>query len=947
MNTMTKRLAWKEAALLRPICISCLALLTLVLVAGFATINNTRDFTEFVGSLVMGISCVTALACGILMFVFERESGTDTFLECFPVDGKQVSKTKLIKTAQYFVLYMIGALLIGGAALALYDGGVPKLEGKNIPAAWLSMVVLIPVQCLLWAILCSLIFRSGLYATIASAVLVVVSVIGISVTSPGWSSSLTDRQDMIAIITAHVVVSIILSGAIWYLSPTWLRGRVRTTRTIKTTVGSKTALASKPVLKARCSHPYRSLVWQNLRYSWIPWLVAAVGLIATCSSMGSQISTELVRHHGDGFYHLSYLVQGLFIIAGAWIGMMMFSGDQTKSNFLFFQQQADFPRKIWFARLTIVLAFIPCVVIAAILASPGTPDWWSLQYNPTFHQEYLWVFQTPHVINSIVLFLTAAGLAQLATMVFRMGSGFVAFVATVVLSIFLFRWFLEVSMTSEGFLFLIPLMLSCFVATWWLAPRWISGRRRITGSVASLSVCAMVAVAIFGCWIWHRANEFSIPTRSLEWTAFATPNSHRLNMKKYPAALSLNTAFKNLQDFETDTDFPKGLTAEQLENYFTKNAATFDEISECLKDVDCGLFLNPVSKIERESQASRLNLALEAATRHHLESKDANRALDSLEDQLRAAWWVSADASLCENVLSRFWDWAALENVEEPLIREAIERIDQLEKAVFDYQSEILYRESVFQIEREVGQANEYREQHGAYSWELERSRRWSLTQMEVNPVWRELCLNAIGPDRRTFSYNPGIYDIDSPDLRTTHVNHALRTHHAPNLARLFNLFRYTKVRLALAGWKQKHETYPATLGELCDGDQRWLDEIPVSFFSGRQFAYSANGLDDRVFFAPETIPSHHPLSAFHWIYHSEFETKLPVANEWIEAEQPFLLPWSGVIGEKRPFVHVVEDDTFNVTQKKNHSEFAYWIPVGRAGGQVNIIKEPERFLLE
>jgi len=522
-----------------------------------------------------------------------------------------------------------------------------------------------------------------------------------------------------------------------------------------------------------------------------------------------------------------------------------------------------------------------------------------------------------------------------------MGSGFVAFIVTTVLCIWLFHWFREVTFASEStIVFLGPLALSCFAATWWFAPRWISDRGRITGALASLSVCTMVALAIVGGWIWHRTSEFSIPDRSLEWTAFMAPNSLLENEKKFPAAAKLNAAIKNLQPFEGDSvSFPSGLSADQLKENYTKNAKVFDEISICLKDPDCGLFLNPRSTVERDSQTSQLQSELKAATLHHIESGNAKQALDSLEDELRAAWWVAANRNDCKLVLSRIWDWPIQMQADEPLIRDAIARIDRLEDEVFDPSSDVLYRESVFLIEREVGTARETKYQQEDFSWELERSRRWHLTQLQQNAVWDPLC-------RETYIHDTNQFYFRRPDMRTTNINTLLQPDNAPYFARLRNLLRYTKVRLALSGWKLKHESYPESLGDLCEGDQPWLDAMPVSFVSGRQFAYSGKGLNDRVFFNPEAAPQRSAWN-INWINHAEFEANIQTTDKWIEAEKPFLLPWSGVIGQKRPFVRLVPDENEpDMALETDGPEFGYWIPVGRAMRH-EILDNPEQHLLK
>jgi len=117
---------------------------------------------------------------------------------------------------------------------------------------------------------------------------------------------------------------------------------------------------------------------------------------------------------------------------------------------------------------------------------------------------------------------------------------------------------------------------------------------------------------------------------------------------------------------------------------------------------------------------------------------------------------------------------------------------------------------------------------------------------------------------------------------------------------------------------------------KLCEGEQPWLTEMPLSFFSKREFAYSATGADDEVFFTPEySWPQ--TTAQYSTMIQTEFEVEVTAASQWIEAQQPFLLPWSGVLGEKRPFLRRTYDAEQEKTLEADKSDFAYWLPTGRA----------------
>jgi hypothetical protein len=587
--------------------------------------------------------------------------------------------------------------------------------------------------------------------------------------------------------------------------------------------------------------------------------------------------------------------------------MLMFSGDQANSNFLFFQQQTDYPRKVWLSRLGIPLLFLPVVWIAAILVWPDAQIflWLNTQnaQNGGSVDTAQWRYQqlnSNSLTSLTVTFLAAAGIAQLTSMLFRTGSGVVSFAITAVLCFALFMWQREVSSRFGSLiLFTGPIALVCFVATWWHAPRWISGRRKKTSALVAITSCGLITAATIGGWIWQRVNEFDVPVESLEWTAFANSSNPDAHRQKYPNAAALATAFNKIKDPETvSQDFPTNLSAEQLEAFFLDNEETIATISECLRADDCGLFLNPRSKTERERQKERLLDALRAVTLHHLESKNPEVAFDSLMDELRATWRVAVNPYQSRNVLEHIWDWTSNEGIDAELVRRAIKELSDEEALMFDVDCEVLYRESALAIERKLGNL-EGQPRYPDLPWEVERSRRWNLNRIsrpdDASPYW---WLN------HPKSMTP-------PDLRTPVVETMLNTNDSFYFLQLRNLLRYTRVRLALVGWKLENKQWPDSLDELAEGNKPWLNEPPLSIHSNQEFVYAAKGLDDRIFFSPE----------HHW------RVGPNPSSEVISANQPFLLPWSGAIGRKRAFIEQLYDDETDVTRESSKTDFIYWIP--------------------
>ena len=162
-------------------------------------------------------------------------------------------------------------------------------------------------------------------------------------------------------------------------------------------------------------------------------------------------------------------------------------------------------------------------------------------------------------------------------------------------------------------------------------------------------------------------------------------------------------------------------------------------------------------------------------------------------------------------------------------------------------------------------------------------------------------------------------------------------------MKQLIHDFCYAKVRLALEAWKLKHGEYPQELDELAEGDDPLLKIVPCSIYSGRQFAYSGEGLDAASFFVPEPVRSLGQIDV--QFQFGQHEQSVLTSEIWIESGQPFLLPWSGVAAEKKAFLRQEIQVEGEAAVYSNAPESAYWIPVGHAYWyQINGV---ENFLLD
>jgi len=609
------------------------------------------------------------------------------------------------------------------------------------------------------------------------------------------------------------------------------------------------------------------------------------------------------------FYVYSWWCAAVFVSAGAATGLLAFAQDQGKSQYLFFQQRADYPRRVWLSRILIIASMLPVVWVAAEMVIPHrlvlmamARDGWD-SYSGTASRLLSPMFWL------ICCFLGGAGIAQLVTMVIRMSSGFVAFIVTTVLSLGLMAWCRSMMEMQGSFLvFVLPIAASCFAATWWLAPRWISGRLAKTSSFLAAGFCALVVAGTIGGWIFHRTTEYSVSEKAEDWIAFSEdPQALEKDPQKFEAAIGLRDALKELSFHIDDVEkLPREWSDEVLKKTYTENKERFEEISKLLDDPDCGLFLNPRSSNEALGQTRQLHQSLEVATRRHLRSGQADLALGSLIDELKAAWWIGANRHQCEVILKQFVDCAVKDSVDESDIRKTLNHLNVVLSAICRPEGwDHLYRNGVFEIQRKYGHTDSkesVRYQEGASPWNWnEGFYNWgwfakAVADPGLSAAWMT--------DR---NYSAWAKSADSSQMK--------------ELRSLMQSFRYTRVRLALTAWKKKHGEFPNSLDELCEGDDPLLKVMPCSIHTGRQFAYSGEGLDAAMFFVPESAVLN---TQQHWQHvHSQYEVSLPTSEHWIEAGQPFLLMWSGAPAEKRAFLRqeISEvDDPKLITSKKVES---------------------------
>ena len=219
-------------------------------------------------------------------------------------------------------------------------------------------------------------------------------------------------------------------------------------------------------------------------------------------------------------------------LVGGITGLFLFSKDQAGSSFRFFQQRADYPRRIWFARILNLVAIGLVVILtvwivnramystliafsqsyeiakdlAAATGDARAIDGYSNLYSPT---QEAWPYYFSLTLRSATMFFVVAGVGQLVSIFCRHGIlnallG-VGFCSIAVVWVRYVNWY-QVPVSSLA----LPIGVTAFGLSWAYAPSWIRGTRQLRWSLISIFVMVGVSAACVLGMRQNRLNDYPI-----------------------------------------------------------------------------------------------------------------------------------------------------------------------------------------------------------------------------------------------------------------------------------------------------------------------------------------------------------------------------------------------------------------------------------------------------
>ena len=884
MSTATRVLRWKERRTLLPIWISLGVLFLFALFIASSARTFSEHFLPFSYlTLFWTGSCLIALATGVMLFVPEREQETDLFLGQFPVTSKTVASAKITEALLVLMCFVLVTGVLISVAFWLKR---EQFLWNELDFATFSATAFVPVHTFLWSCLFSLRFRNSLAALICT---VLCTAFGWFVTmlGAGYFISLIPGTNQVenfnqekCLIGFQALITLILIGAVFRLGSTWLRGARESDLTEKVAVRDQAVSDLASQSQHASTYSYSSLLWLGMRLNWVPVSILCVAMVV-CSLFFASFFYPNVANTAKPIANVRVLF-AFCAIFGAFAGLAIFRGDQSNRSFLFFQHQADFPRRVWLSRMVLlgIMLLVATISIWWVVSSVRSSMQASFANSLIGWQTSTW--------NGVLVFLTAAAMTQLISIVCR--SGVITFFMALITIVVTGAWSSIVLTTDSRLVMLVgPVIVMCFVATWWYAPRWISQRKPIRSIATTVGMAIAVFVASSVGFVWHRvavpAAEVSAEYRQAfdAHDQFLKTNRVRLKsvfqLKEAMASIDLGLNADALEKLSAaNRKNPAQWPDKSLKKFVDNHRSKLQNVQEAVADDLIYHWTTPTSLQLSKTQYESVARVLAMSSEYYRREKDVLKLLDSLTAEVQAAWRLNPKpASHTAKTIMKFCKWSELEGQTRKELGMGLDTLRQLRAEIFDRFSERIHHEVYFDIRRDFRDGSPDRNflvgvlEEGPSYWEKIRERRIRMHEFTqvAHAIWK-------GEKQPIEFWLP--YSFYIPTSQFSGV------WEMNEFVALDQTIAYASVRIALQIHRLEHGSYPETLKQLTTNDALTNGELPHDRLYGISFAYFPKGLD-QVAFLPQS-------SAFHF-REASTQNAYP-SSTGIEPNKPFVLPLAG-----------------------------------------------------
>jgi hypothetical protein len=540
-------LVWKEYRTGRAFWLA-MAAMGLLAQAGVAWAHQPADRTWWLYEIALMISAGFAVGIGGTRFAVEHEDRTFGLLRVLPVQAKELGSAKLL-CAVIGLCSLLMALWLTAGALAGWQALSPRDAGR----LW-GLWGLACAEGLAWGILCSLIIRSPLRATVA-AVLAVTLAIQAAVTLTKTHNLLEIASYVEAIPLRLFLLALVVAADVWLL-PRWLAGQfpqsIDWRRTRRPSVQTKSAGGWQSPAPSWAA-PLGRLMWQ----AWCEavgsaWWLIGLGLasVLVCAAVSAVLLYEILDFGqvyvqppvvgGSRLIPLFALMP--FILMTALFGSLAFSVDPMwRARFL--AEHGVSPRLVWLSRqivwggwlfgllaIAVVLTVVPWLIPPPVL-SEARPEgeWWDtslpgqtlriLTADSSTQRSLFRLCNEELATNAWLVWamlFSAYCVAQLLSLMVR--RRLLAAVFSIVLGCVAAGWTYLMCVLDVPWLWsVLPLGIACLMATWLRAPSWLFARGGWRGWMGPMAVIVAALAGIAVGIPVYRVDE--IPTIAVNWAA--------------------------------------------------------------------------------------------------------------------------------------------------------------------------------------------------------------------------------------------------------------------------------------------------------------------------------------------------------------------------------------------------------------------------------------------
>ena len=971
-----KHLIWKEGRFLLPACIGLLSLVLIGMVAGGLAPEKTLagNASIFI-ALTLGGAAMAALVCGSITFSMERENQTDDFLSRLPLSGTKLNRIKIATATIYFVSSYLIAVAMSVGLFAIFFGGqnlLNQVGSKAVLGSFAPLAFLIPGLCFLGSMMFSRYLKSTLNTVICAVFFAVLfplcafEAIVATANILGMPARLNDWL-FYALFLTQIVLMVYAIGR---RPESWLRP------SSVVDSGSVEGAVAAPFQVANTKTSYvsstRSLLWQTFRFKWLGGLIALLACGLYLAVMLSTLTILLLEGGAESGSLVIEVANDFFAAAlGGVAGLFLFSKDHAGGSFRFFQQRADYPRRIWLARFTSLVA-VGLVVICAI---------WIV--NLVMHSTLVAFWQTYRVAESLAANVNvdldnpmqSLGLPYLAWLTLRSATMFfVVAAAGQIVSIFC-RHGIVNALLGIGFCTMAaiwvryvnwcqspvwslawPIGIAAFTLSWAYAPSWIRGTRQFRWSFVSILAMTVVSVAcIFGLRR-DRLNDYPVQPAFADLDElYEHPEKLEANgdprfevARKITAAVSkIDLAWSNIieqgEGSQKIANEPREFTAAELQ-LVKDQQGSFETIAKLIQDPATRYYFYK-SPDAAEKNRARKHETIESCLRLYKvaakKSGDRERIQAALFAEL--AYTVNNRSFYYPKPLADMLDWvdADLRTSEE--ILPLIDQIESLIRSDLSPDNSAWLENAYFLVREEL---EPYK--NDEVPWEFERMKRQQ--QYELLKTWnqeQQFRLKRVGAVNMIPPLASGtstrIHRTKAPMRDDLDLDYRYSINFAQEASTL-RWLRYAQVRMALAAWRCDHQGYPKKLDEL-RSDYLMSGNVPRAFGTDdlgvldhllqTSFSYHPEGLDLPVVLSAD-------------LFRQQASGTAEQVTSVIPANTPFLLPWQALPTEQRYFQIKIPEEQTTSNYLLTDPELGYFMgkPRTKAYGWTSFNSYPEFYIL-